>query len=71
MAGYENNHYVPRLVLRRYGDRINKYNLKTKEYIVSGNIKSAFNEKNLYPEELEKRLASVEGKFADLLNNKF
>ena len=70
MAGYENNHYVPRLVLRRYGDRINKYNLKTKEYIVSGNIKSAFNEKNLYPEELEKRLASIEGKFADLLNNK-
>ncbi len=38
--------------------------------IVDRNIKSAFSEKNLYPEELEKRLASVEGRFGDLLNNK-
>lgn len=51
MPEYENNHYVPRLVLRRYGNKINKYNLKKKDYIVAGNIKSAFSEKNLYPEE--------------------
>lgn len=70
MAEYENNHYVPQLILRRYGEKINRYNLKTKEYIPYGNIKSCFKEKNLYPLDLELKLRDIESKFADLLNNK-
>ena len=70
MPEYENNHFVPRLNLRRYGEKINRYNLKTKEYLPYGNIKNAFSAKNIYPVELEKALATVEGKFADILANK-
>lgn len=32
MPEYENNHYVPQLILRRYGNKINRYNLQTKRY---------------------------------------
>ena len=67
---YENNHFVPQLILRRYGDRINRYNLKNDEYFVNGNIRNCFSCKNLYPKELEIKLCDVESRFANLLNNK-
>jgi len=70
MAEYENNHFVPQLNLRRYGEKINRYNLKEKEYIPNGNIKKAFSEKNLYPLEIELTLKKVEGRYGDILNNK-
>ena len=67
---YENNHYVPQLILRKYGTKINRYNLKTKEYFINKNIEKSFSVKNLYPKDLEKKLSKVECEFARLLNNK-
>lgn len=67
---YENNHFVPRLVLRRYGNKINYYNLKTNKLYMNKNIDNCFAQKNLYPLELELELGKLESKFADLLNNR-
>lgn len=67
---YENNHYVPQLILRKYGTKINRYNLKTKEYLPSKSIKRSFSANKLYPVDLEKKLNTVEASFANLLNKK-
>lgn len=67
---YTNNHYVPRLILRRYGNKINKYNLKTKNFNISSKLEKSFSCNNLYPIELEKKLSTIESKFAQLLDKK-
>lgn len=67
---YENNHYVPQLILRRYGTKINRYNIKTKELFINGSTRNAFCEKKLYPEEIEILLSKLESEFANVLDNK-
>ena len=36
---YENNHYVPRLVLRKFDKKINLYNIKTNEYLPNNELR--------------------------------
>lgn len=67
---YENNHYVPQLILRRYATKINRYNIKTKKLFINGSTKNAFCEKKLYPEDIEILLSKLESKFANVLDNK-
>lgn len=70
MAEYQNNHHVPQLILRRYDERLNVYNLATEELLINKRIEKCFSKKNIYPEWVEKMLQKVEGPFANLLNNK-
>ena len=70
MPEYENNHYVPQLILRRFGNKINLYNVKTGEVKFKRSTLNMFNEKNLYPKELEKKLSLFESKIANLLDKK-
>ena len=66
----QNNHYVPQFIMRRYGDKINRYNVKDGRYIVKGSKLNAFVEKGLYPNELEIKLSQLESNFANLLDKK-
>ena len=67
---YDDNHYVPKLVLRRYGDKINYYNLKTKQLYVRRSIDNCYYRRKLYPIDIELKIRDIEGRFGDLLNNK-
>ena len=39
---YSNNHYVPQFIQRRFGDKINRYNVQTGEIKVKESILNAF-----------------------------
>ena len=69
---YSNNHYVPRLVLRRYNtEKLTIYNVKTGEVHKDKQLTEIFAEQDLYGEELEKLLAKrVESPFAQILTQK-
>ncbi len=67
---YENNHFVPRLVLRRYGNKLNYFDIKNSTFKTGRRIEDVFSFKNLYPLDLELRLKDIESRFGDLLNNK-
>ena len=45
----QNCHYVPRQVLRRYGDRIDLFNVRTQEYVNQAKIEKVYSQKNLGP----------------------
>lgn len=64
------NHYVPRLVLRKFSDKLSVYNVKTGE--LSENIKPehAFEQCGLYNDEIESKLnLKIESQFGNLLSN--
>lgn len=67
---YENNHYVPQLILRRFGNKINLYNVKNGEVRYKRSTLNMFSEKKLYPVELENKLGTFESNIANLLDNK-
>lgn len=68
---YKNNHYVPRLVLRRFADKVSVYNIKTGELAENKRLEKVFALSELYSEEVEKELAEkIESPFALILNNK-
>ena len=67
---YENNHYIPRFILRRFGDRINRFNLETGEFKCKGSLWKAFSSKNIYPEWLEHMLSDLETRMANLIDAK-
>ena len=67
---YSNNHYIPQFILRRFGTKINRYNIETGEIRVKGSIINAFSGKNIYPEWLEHKFADLESKIANLIDNK-
>lgn len=67
---YDNNHYVPQFILRRFGDKLNRYNVKTGDIKIKGSIINAFSEKNIYPEWLEHMLSDLESRIANLIDNK-
>lgn len=67
-----NNHYIPRLLLRRFavGERVNTYDFETASFCTK-KIKNTFVEKDLFDRELEKAFADkLEGPIGDLLNHK-
>ncbi|MCQ2776407.1 MAG: DUF4238 domain-containing protein [Bacilli bacterium] len=66
-----NSHYVPQLVLRRFGNKLCLFNVKTGEYKEEVNIDKAFVEKGFYTSETEKKLNErIESQFGNLFNNK-
>lgn len=67
---FENNHYVPQFILRRFGDKLNRYNVKTGEVKVKGSLINSFSGKNIYPEWLEHMLSDLESRIANLIDNK-
>lgn len=67
-----NNHYIPRLLLRRFAEnnKVNTYSFLSNEFAVK-KIKNVFSENDLFDAELEAELAvKLEGPFGDLLNHR-
>ena len=67
---YSNNHYVPQFILRRFGSKINRYNVETGEFKCKTSTINAFSDKDIYPEWLELLLGTIESKIADLIDKK-
>lgn len=67
---YENNHYVPQFILRRFGEKLNRYNVETGDIKCKGSLINAFSAKNIYPQWLEKMLGDLESRMANLIDNK-
>ena len=67
---YKNNHFVPQLILRRFGEEISTYNIKTGEYRHGQQTAEVFSKYEFYPLELELEFGQVEGRFANILNQK-
>lgn len=64
------SHYVPRLVLRKFGDRLCVYNIKTGELRENVAPEHAFAQNALYDGDTEKALnTKVESQFGNLLAN--
>lgn len=71
MPEKENNHYVPRLILRKFDEKISTYNLKTRELKLNQKLEKVFASKKLYSKDIETMFnEKVENEFAKLLNNK-
>ena len=66
-----NNHYVPQLTLRKFGDRLCTYNVKAEQYKENVRNDRAFCEKDLYTNEIEDSLnRKIESQFGSLFSNK-
>lgn len=51
---YENNHYVPRFILRQFGEHLNVYNVKDGSLRTGERTDHIFAERKIYPADLEK-----------------
>ncbi len=65
-----NSHYVPRLILRKFSDKLSLYNIKTGEFKENIPPEHAYAIKGFYDEETEKKLnLRIESQFGGLLSN--
>jgi len=65
-----NNHYVPRLILRKFGDKLSLYNVKTGELKENIPPEHAYARQGFYDNETEKKLnLKIESQFGGLLSN--
>ena len=65
---YENNHYVPQGILRRFGKKIHVYDLKEEKLQLNSETYNIFSKHKLYSEELEKKFNSLESKFVSFVD---
>ena len=66
-----NTHYVPRLVLKKFSEKLSTYNIKTGELKEDIKIESAYAETDFYDAETEENFnRKVESQFGNLLANK-
>lgn len=66
-----NSHYVPRLILKKFSDKLSLYNIRTGEFIEDINVDKAYSQKGFYDDETEKNLnIKLESQFGNLLANK-
>lgn len=71
MKAYENNHYIPQFILRRYSDSLNVYDVQDLTFQTNRWTSRAFAGKNIYPLDLEKEIGEkLETPFSKLLNEK-
>lgn len=64
------NHYVPRLILRKFSDKLSLYNVKTGELKENISPENAYAIEDFYGEETEKKLnIRIESQFGGLLSN--
>lgn len=65
-----NNHYVPRLVLRKFGEKLSLYNVRTGELKENIRLEKAYAKRGFYDEKIEEELNhNVESQFAGILSN--
>ena len=65
-----NNHYIPRLILRKFGDKLSLYNVKTGELKENIPPEHAYAIQGFYDNETEKKLnLKIESQFGGLLSN--
>ena len=65
-----NSHYVPRLILRKFGDKLSLYNVKTGELKENIPPERAYVMQGFYDNETEKKLnLKIESQFGGLLSN--
>ena len=66
-----NSHYVPVQTLKRFGERLCLFNVKTGEYFENVKLKRAFSRKGFYSSEIEEELNyKIENQFGALFANK-
>ena len=66
-----NSHYVPMQTLRRFGNKLCVFNVRTGEYFEKINIDKLFSEKGFYTSEVEDKLNKrIESQFGNLFANK-
>ena len=66
-----NDHFVPRLTLRKFGEKICLFNVNTGEYKEDVKIENAFSENEFYSDEVENKLnKKIESQFGNLFANK-
>lgn len=66
-----NNHYVSKLILKRFARDISTFNMETNTLVEKDFIKKIFCNDDIYDEDIEKKLADeLESPFATLLDNK-
>lgn len=66
-----NSHYVPMQTLRKFGDKLCVFNVRTGEYLENVNIDKLFSEKGFYTSEIEDKLNKrIESQFGNLYANK-
>lgn len=64
------NHYVPRLILRKFSDKLSLYNVKTGELKENISPENAYAIEDFYGEKTEKKLnIRIESQFGGLLSN--
>ena len=68
--GSVSSHYVPRLILRKFSDKVCLYNVKTGELQENIVPEHAYMIDDLYDRETEKKLnEKIESQFGNLLSN--
>lgn len=66
-----NSHYVPRLILNKFSDKLCLYNVRTGKFIEDIKVDKAYSQKGFYDEETEKKFnLKLESQFGNLLANK-
>ncbi len=66
-----NSHYVPRLTLRKFADKLCLFNVRTGEYKENIKIDDSFSVQNFYSKEVEDKLNKrIESQFGNLFSNK-
>lgn len=64
------NHYVPRLILRKFSDKLSLYNIKTGELKENISHENVYSIEDFYGEKTEKKLnIRIESQFGGLLSN--
>lgn len=67
----KNSHYVPRQTLKKFGDRLCIFNVRTGEYFENVKIDKIFSEKGFYTLDIEDKLnKKIESQFGNLFANK-
>lgn len=63
-----NNHYVPRFIIRHFGDSVNCFNVRTGEFLPNRTPESVFCGKGIYPDDLERKFNNrIEQRFSEKL----
>ena len=65
-----NSHYIPKLTLRKFGDKLCIYNVKAGELKENTKLEKSFNQFGFYSDEIEEMLnKKCEAQFANLFSN--
>lgn len=66
-----NNHYVSKLILKRFAKDVSTFDMQTNQLVEKQTIKKIFCESNIYDDDIEKKMADeLESPFAALLDRK-